>query len=30
VETGIHSWLEVLLGAVLGVLATTLIFQLAF
>jgi diacylglycerol kinase (ATP) len=30
VETGIHSWLEVLLGALLGVLTTTLIFQLAF
>jgi diacylglycerol kinase (ATP) len=30
VETGIHSWLEVLLGALLGVLATTLVFQLAF
>lgn len=30
VETGIHSWLEVLLGSLLGVLATTLIFQLAF
>ncbi len=30
VETGIHSWLEVLLGALLGILVTTLIFQLAF
>ena len=30
VETGVHSWLEVLLGALLGAVVTTLIFQLAF
>ena len=30
VETGIHSLLEVILGALLGVVVTTLIFQLAF
>jgi diacylglycerol kinase (ATP) len=30
VETGVHSLLEVLLGALVGVLATTLIFQLWF
>jgi diacylglycerol kinase (ATP) len=29
-ETGIHSLLEVVLGALLGVVVTTLIFQLAF
>jgi diacylglycerol kinase (ATP) len=29
-ETGIHSLLEVLLGAIVGMLATTLIFQLWF
>jgi diacylglycerol kinase (ATP) len=30
IETGIHSLLEVLLGAIVGMLATTLIFQLWF
>jgi diacylglycerol kinase (ATP) len=30
VETGVHSLLEVILGALLGVVVTTLIFQLAF
>ncbi len=30
IETGVHSLLEVLLGAVLGMLATTVIFQLWF
>jgi diacylglycerol kinase (ATP) len=30
VETGIHSWIEVILGALLGAVVTTLIFQLAF
>lgn len=30
VETGVHSLLEVLLGALVGMLATTLIFQLWF
>lgn len=30
VETGVHSWIEVLLGGLLGAVVTTLIFQLAF
>jgi diacylglycerol kinase (ATP) len=30
VETGVHSFLEVVLGALLGVIVTTLIFQLWF
>ncbi len=29
-ETGIHSFLEVVLGALLGIVVTTLIFQLWF
>ena len=30
VDTGVHSWIEVILGALTGAVVTTLIFQLAF